>query len=276
MVLPSSVLFAHSLVRAHMAAIMGQQEAFREAHTTHTAHTHTQHTHTLTDTHTLTHTHTHTHQVLIKLGLAAPAARVPAAPVGAANAVAAGVARQVSRTSNVAGRRSQGGREGEGAGGRGEVWYVWEQWVNCRYAAALIVAIFVAEFYLRPRGYNWRERTRGSMITPAEYEAGFDMMNGGEGPSQGGRLSPAEHSLLSEKAFLQEGEHIYMCAHTHTHTHSHTHTHTHTHRHTHRHTHTHRHRHTHTHTHTQTPRACEGGTADAEESQGRRASGKQE
>ncbi len=45
------------------------------------------------------------------------------------------------------------------------VWYVWEQWVNCRYAAALIVAMFVAELYLRPRGYNWRERTRGSTYT---------------------------------------------------------------------------------------------------------------
>ena len=37
--------------------------------------------------------------------------------------------------------------------------------MNCRYAAALIVAIFVAELYLRPRGYNWRERTRGSTHT---------------------------------------------------------------------------------------------------------------
>jgi hypothetical protein len=95
------VLFAHSLVRAHMAitAIIGHQETFHAAHTTHTAHTHT-------------HTHTHTHQVLIKLGLAAPAA-----PVSAGNAVAGGVARQVSKTSNIGGRL-QGGRGGGVEGGR--------------------------------------------------------------------------------------------------------------------------------------------------------------
>ena len=113
--------------------------------------------------------------------------------------------------------------------------------MNSRYAAALIVATFVAELYLRPRGYNWRERTRGSTHTHIHthththtrksppvgdvlkggggrttfYEAGFDMINAAEG----GRLARAEYNLLFEKTFPEElifydksvpGEHLYM------------------------------------------------------------------